>query len=285
MNTRDLALTEIQRWLQTAITHPAGVTESNPHASLGDIILPSRALTSVQRLAIYRNAYYARLLECLRGFFPALSHAIGVEAFDEFAFGYLQKYPSESYTLNRLADRFAKFLEETSPDKNASPEANWPDFLIDLARLEWTIEEVFDGTGNEEGATLSVDALKAIPPDQWPEVRLIPNPSLQLLAFRFPVNDYYTEFRQGRAAEIPTPRNTWVAIHRRDFVVRRHELTRGQFCLLQAIQAGMTLGTAVEAAAGAETANFGEWICQLPKWFQSWTAEQFLTGIEINTQT
>jgi hypothetical protein len=57
----------------------------------------------MDRLAIYGTAYYARLLECLLEEFPVLVHALGEELFDAFAVGYLQKYPSRSYTLNDLA--------------------------------------------------------------------------------------------------------------------------------------------------------------------------------------
>ena len=126
MNATAKQLSSLQQWMQTVITHPGGVmagaasaeghsTEENGLDSLNEKILPSRALTSVQRLEIYHRAYYARLMECLREFFPALTQAIGPDAFDEFAFGYLQKYPPQTYTLNHLADRFVQFLQETKP--------------------------------------------------------------------------------------------------------------------------------------------------------------------------
>ena len=77
----------------------------------------SKRRTSVERLEVYANAYYARLLECLRDEFPALLHAVGEEVFDGLAFGYLQAYPSTSYTLSNLSRNFARFLEETRPPR------------------------------------------------------------------------------------------------------------------------------------------------------------------------
>ena len=153
--------------------------------------------------------------------------------------------------------------------------------MIDLARLEWTIEEVFDAEGNEQQASLSIDSLNAISADQWPAARLILNPSLRLLAFRFPVNDYYTAFRREGGGEIPAPRERWLAIHRREFIVRRHELTFAQYQLLEAIRQGATLGEAIERAAGAGTAEFGEWVQLLQDSFQIWAREQFFTGVEV----
>jgi len=290
MNSIPKPLASLQQWMQTVITHPGGVvagaastaehpTEDHGLDSVNEKILPNRALTSVQRLEIYHHAYYARLFECLREYFPALTHAIGDDLFDEFAFGYLQKYPPQSYTLNRLADCFVQFLQETKPGDTTFEGAGWADFLIDLARLEWTIEEVFDGEGNENGATLSAESLKAIPLHQWPTSRLILNPSLRLLAFRFPVNDYYTTFRHGGAAEFPAARETWVAIHRREFIVRRNELTLAQYQLLQAIRDGAPLGEAIERAADAVTVDFVEWVREVQNSFQTWAVEQVITSV------
>src|ERR1700730_17054771 len=155
-------LAQIQRWLQDVITHPDRVEAglSSPEAGaevdhtpdrIEDVVEPSKRRTSIERLEVYANAYYARLLECLRDEFPALLHAAGEEVFDGLAFGYLQSYPSQSYTLSELSRRFAQYLEETRPrdedEEGGAP--SWPDFMIDLVRLERCYSEVFDGPGAE----------------------------------------------------------------------------------------------------------------------------------------
>src|SRR5581483_6380291 len=115
-----------QRWMQTVIMHPEGVAEGVASAparecldigpeQVEQVVTPSRTLTALDRLSIYGNAYYARLLECLREEFPVLVHALGEELFDAFTVGYLQKYPSRSYTLNDLATNFPRYLAETRP--------------------------------------------------------------------------------------------------------------------------------------------------------------------------
>src|SRR5260221_14393035 len=142
------ALGQIQRWMQATIMHPVGVAEgaaSEPARSqidvgpdgLETVVTRSRAQTALERLEVYSHAYYARLLECLREEFPVLKHALGEEVFDAFAVGYLQQYPSRSYTLFRLSENFPRYLAETRPDGNGAY-ADWPDFLIDLATLEQT---------------------------------------------------------------------------------------------------------------------------------------------------
>src|SRR5260370_12701840 len=119
-------LNHLQRWFQSVITHADGVDSgaSSEEAQrliqlapgqLEKVITRSRALTAAERLAIYANAYHTRLLECLGEVFPMLKRTLGDEAFDGFAFGYLQEYPSRSHTLNELGRQFARYLQETPP--------------------------------------------------------------------------------------------------------------------------------------------------------------------------
>ena len=116
---------------------------------------------------------FARLLECLREEFPVLKHALTEEVFDTFAVGYLQHYPSRSYTLFDLGKNFPQYLADTSPsdDMEDGPLASWPDFLIDLATLEWTFNEVFDGPGAEGAPLLDGEALRGMSVDQMLDAR------------------------------------------------------------------------------------------------------------------
>src|SRR5260370_2264837 len=148
-NWRDLG--QIQRWMQATIMHPGGVVEGMASAEARRLIdvgpneaeavvTRSRALTALERLAIYGYAYYARLLECLREEFPVLQHALGEELFDAFAAQYLPQHPSRSYTLFQLGTNFPHFLEETRPPhptlphprgegrERGNPAPDWPDF-------------------------------------------------------------------------------------------------------------------------------------------------------------
>src|SRR5947209_13115313 len=120
MNPEQADLNVVQRWMQAVLMHPGGVAQGMaseeaqrllqvPPAEVEKVLTRSETLTALERLAIYGSAYYARLLECLREEYPVLKHALGDEAFDAFAFGYLQKYPSRSYTLGKLGDLFSRY--------------------------------------------------------------------------------------------------------------------------------------------------------------------------------
>lgn len=291
---RDAA--RLQRWMQAVIMHPEGVsqgvdsTEARHHVDISidqleDLICRSERLTSRERLSIYGNAYYARLLECLRSVFPQFAKAVGDDAFDELGVGYLQSYPSRSYTLDALGANFPDYLQETRPDRDAESGQReaWPDFLIELATLEWAIHQVFDGPGDERQPAWSFESVRHDVASRWPNVQLLPSPSLRLLSFRFPVNDHYTSLRQATGEHdrptVPDPEPTWLAITRRDYVVRRHPLRHSQFALLSQILSGEKLGRAIAEAAAVEAGLLDHFSRNLQEWFCTWMVAGFFVGV------
>jgi hypothetical protein len=291
MSKQPRDLSALQRWMQAVITHPLGIAagiESEDAREVIDVdseavegvVTRSQARTSIERLEVYGNAYFSRLLECMREQYPALVQALSTDVFDQFALDYLHACPPQSYTLNKLADRFANYLLETRPAREHENEPDWADFVIDLARMEEAIDGVFDGPGLERETPLSGEALQAIAPDRWPECRLIPSPALRLLEFQFPINDYFTAYRAGEEPEIPAPEATYLALHRRDYIVRRFALTAPQHALLSELLAGENVNQAI--AAAAELAEDWEQLASdLRKWFFEWCAAGFFRSVQI----
>ena len=224
-------------------------------------------------MGVYAAAYYLRLVDCLREFFPCLRFAMGEEIFDDFALAYLQKHPSQSYTLHRLADEFADFLSETKPSDG------WEEFFVDLARLEHAIEVVFDAEGPEESS--SVGQMEIENPTPQSVLALVPG--FQLLAFRYPVSSYYTAWKHGAEPALPDPKAEYLALFRRDYIVRRHELTSLQHSLLSALHSGETLETAIShiaphALAAGQPAD--TLAAALREWFEQWTRGAFFLRLE-----
>jgi Putative DNA-binding domain len=295
--SRSLGL--LQGWFQAVVTHPDGVGEGAaseaaqglirlPRGEIEKVIRRSSRLSAEERLGVYAHAYYARLLECLGEVYPVLRTALGAEVFDSFAFEYLGRYPSRSYTLNRLGDRFPAFLAETRPDLDAAgrppAEASWPDFLIDLARLEWAVGQVFDGPGVEGKPLLAAEDLQAVDPERFGAARLEPVVCLRLLSFRFPVNAYYTAVRhaaEGEEVPIPPAAEERVALTRRDFVVRRYPLTRLQHVLLEALSAGKPVAEAIAATAAQSDLDDDALAAEIRGWFRFWTLQGFFQRLVL----
>jgi len=284
-------LQRIQHWMQAVIMHPEGVEAGIDAPETRDVIdvavddveaviCRSTAQTSIERLHVYASAYYARLLEVLESEFPAMVHALGEELFQEFAFGYLQQSPSHSYTLSDLSAQFPEYLAQSRPEREtADAEPDWADCLVDLATLERTYSEVFDGLGVEGQELLKTDDLRQIELDRWPSVRLIPAPCLKLLQLRFPVHEYATAVRRQEQPELPAPSPTWLVVTRRDYIVRRIAVEEPEFVALGAIVGGGSIADALEAAQTRWLGDFDPLVREVQRWFRDWSAAGYFQRI------
>jgi Putative DNA-binding domain len=289
-NTSEFSLEGLQRWLQAVIAHPAGVVAglrssaaqqsiTMEPSDLENIVTRSEQLTSVERLEIYARAYYARLLECLKIDFPMFAKAVGEDLFQEFAVGYLNHYPSRSYTLHKLGDRLGTYLEESRPTRD-NDTLDWTDLLIELVRFEWLLGEVFDGPGSES-QTSSFHELTSLSPEMLAAGRLICSPSLKLCTFRFPVNHYWEELRKEVDPPFPAPQTTYVALSRSRYIVRRYDLSQAEYGALQALQQSQTVEAALQVALEFvdDEANLQEMVTN---WFAQWRQREWLIAFEAS---
>lgn len=284
-------LRQLQQWMHAVLTHPSGIATGISSDDARDqidvtpeqieqVIRRSESLTSLERLHIYGGAYYARLFECLQSEFPALLQALGEESFNSFAFSYLQEFPSRSYTLGDLGKQFPEFLSRSRPPREVADQSDYADFLIDLARLERTYSDVFDGPGPERQPRLTREQLEQIPPGRWPDARLVPFECVRLLTCNFPVHEYASAVRHGgENITPPAAEPTRLAITRRDYVVRRFALDPLPFRLLTELVNGRTVGEAIAAACESTEADIGQLVSDLQTWFRDWTAAPFFRAV------
>jgi Putative DNA-binding domain len=289
-SVRGFALDHLQRWMQAVITHPGGVGSgvASPAArqsvavdakTLETVVTPSATLTGAERLAIYCRSYHARLLQCLREMLPALHHALGERLFNLFALDYLQHHPPHNYTLDNLADRFAQHLAETRPDSDAPPSEreSWPDFIVELAAIEWAFLKVYDGHGVEGRALPSAEGIRALDLERILESRPTPAPCLRLFAFRYPVHVYMLAVRRGERPPLPAPSETFVAVTRLNFRVMLYELSAQQYAVLKAFDSRHALKDALDQISSVlgprpQAATIRDWLCD-------WASKGFLETV------
>jgi hypothetical protein len=269
----DREVLRLQRWMQYVITHPRGVaaamTMSEAKAEfdlvpdeLERVVSPARALSGLQRISIYAEMYALRLVEVLHEDFPVLLHALGAKRFDELARAYLVAHPSRHPNLNQLGKHLSGYV--------AASDAKHAGFLAELARLERVACEAFDA---ERAPALAQADFERVRAEQWPELRLALVPSARLLAFRYPVNRYYIDVKEGRKARMPKPAASWTLVYRKDWIVWRANLSREQHALLELLAGGATLGAALEACAARADLDLARLQQQLGAWFREWSAE------------
>ncbi|CAN7167041.1 MULTISPECIES: HvfC/BufC N-terminal domain-containing protein [unclassified Pseudomonas] len=143
--------------------------------ALGASLMGGPTLDVSTGLAIYHNAYQARLQEVLRGDYPVIWHWLGDDEFEQLAAAYIRQCPSVHYSLRWLGEGFESFIRQhLVPEQSAA--------LGELAALEWAFTLAFDAP---EGAPLTILDMAALKPEDWPTLRVSPSPSVQWLECAF----------------------------------------------------------------------------------------------------
>jgi hypothetical protein len=246
------SLAATQRRMHEALVWPV---RSSDAASL---FAGGGRLDAVRGLAIYQRGYFLRIAACMREQFPALCHTLGKALFDDFVADYTRDCPPERHTLLDLGSRFAGWLAASRPDGDA-PEP-WVDFMIDLARFEYSLFLMFDAEGDEGGTF----ATRETPDDALRLQR-----ALALGSYGFPVAAYYHAVRRGECPPLPAPAPAHVALVRTDYVTRTVALSEMQYRFL----ADMLAGSSVEVALTSVSARFGLHVEETRRY---WSAENGL---------
>jgi hypothetical protein len=165
-----MRLSDWQHEVQAYLLNP----DAQPKPALQASLLGSAALSAEQGLAIYHNVYRARLLEALRGDYPAVHGWLGDEEFDALALAYLHAHPSQHFSLRWHGAKLADFIDGYLIPAQAEP-------LSELARLEWAFTLAFDAP---EGQPLSLAQMAQLPAEAWPTLQVRLLPSVQWLVCR-----------------------------------------------------------------------------------------------------
>lgn len=188
-------------------------------------------------LDVYRQAYRARLLAALRDNYLVLQRALGDAAFDALGLAYLAARPSMKPSIRWFGDGLADFMSSAWP---ALPHPA----LVDLARMDWGLRAAFDSA---DAAPLRAEALRALPQESWPMLRLWLHPSVQLLELDWAVESAWRALReQGEEpaaveAELPEPqplRHTLLVWREPGLEARWRSLEPLEALLLRALQQG-----------------------------------------------
>lgn len=181
-------LAAIQRRLWRLVTEPNGVEAAlasegdTEGGELASLVRADRGFAPVARLSVYASAYFTRLHDCLRDDFGALSRALGPAAFHDLVKTYLMAHPPTHPSLRQAG---ASLAEHLATEPFASIFGRRCAYAADLARLEWALVEAFDA---RDAPVLEREALAAVAPEGWAELRFELAPSLQLLTCAWPVH-------------------------------------------------------------------------------------------------
>jgi hypothetical protein len=231
-------LKDLQALLYSAITAAPGAARTSRGAALSGAIRGDERLSAVQRLNIYADAYFYRLLDCLKEDFPATAAVTG-EAFENVVRAYLDEHPPTEPSIFYAGQHLADFLG------NRPVGERWP-FLAELARLERTLIEVFHGP---DAPLLSAAEMQNVRPEEWPALGLHIQPALRMLDCQWRVSEVLSAIENGSQWQEPGLGPVFLLVWRQNARVYFRELEAPERAALEAASKGANFGAVCDVFA------------------------------------
>jgi hypothetical protein len=275
----------VRRGLETLVGRGA----ARP-GDLDALIVGDERLSSFDRLDIYANMYFFRLLDCLKEDYPRLLEALGPARFHNLVTDYLLVHPSSHPSLRHVGTRLADFLA------GHALESECPG-LADLARLEWARADIFDAA---DARPLARADLAALPQDTAGEARLALVPACRLLRLAHDAARAWRELKEradGRAGAAagggagcahgdgdhadPPPRiarrPTAVRVWRHGFAVHHRSIDDDEIDSLEGLRAGDTLGVIAQRLSAGRTPERAT--ARLGALLQGWIEDALIAAV------
>lgn len=264
----DFSVAQLQSWMQAMLVHHMPVAEGGLRTE--DIVNATERLSALAHLNIYRYSYIARLRACMQNQFAALNYALGSGLFESFADQYLNTYPSNSYTLNTLGQKFPGFLQQTRPGAAELEKESWPDFMIELAQFEYTLSEMFDEKADESYC-----------PAVWetPDELLKVIPVIRLFHTQYPICQYYLDYTRDKKPELPFPQESYCAVARRNYQLGLFNIPGAQYYFLKLMQEGLPATAARDRLLETFSFKRNDWDKIWPVWKKMFVDSGFLCVI------
>jgi hypothetical protein len=236
-----LSLRELQSRFFQAIAHVPGAHNGEGYdPALLHAVQERGPLGAQERIDIYADMYYLRLLTTLQEDFPSVATILGNEQFSALVRAYLPLHPSTHPSLRYLGRQFPAFLA-------ARPEAAVPPFLADLARLEWARLEVFDAPDTE---SLRLPDLQSIAPDEWPDLRFHLIPACEIVACAWNIHEIWKAAEEKNpTGDVACPQEVTLRVWRDGFTVYHAAMNAPERLALEAVRAGQSFAAVCETLA------------------------------------
>src|SRR5882757_2047732 len=240
-----LPLKQLQSILYRLITAASGVAEGLaaedrlPAGGLDALVLGDDRLSAEDRVDIYANMYFYRLLDVLKEDFPATLRVLGDDNFHNLATGYLLEYPPTEPSVMYCGRNLAAFLCNHPLRKDAP-------YIADLAALERAVVEVFHGA---DAVLLEADELRAIAPENWPALKLRAQPAVQILKLEYRVAELLRAIEEEREWKPAAASAVEVIVWRRNSQVFYRELEKVEQRAIATLQGGVTFTKICELVA------------------------------------
>jgi hypothetical protein len=198
-----------------------------------ELRLRETGLARKQGIDIYANAYAVRLRDALQSNYEALHRLLGDEDFAAMADRFADAVPPSTVSIRWHGDGLAEFLAATEPYRSCPA-------ISELARFEWALRHTVDAA---DAVRIDTDALQALAPEQWPELRCGLHPSLSILRFEWNAPQIWRALDADEEPPQPVRNDCYWLIHRdRELVANWRSADETEVAMLQLWGSGANFG-------------------------------------------
>jgi hypothetical protein len=240
-----MSLREIQGRFYELVTAPEGVAKSladrgEPAETLARTIVGDERLSAVERLDIYANMYFFRLLEVLRDDYSKVVAAVGDAAFHNLVTDYLLACPPAHPSIAQAGARLPAFLAGHSLSRGRP-------WLPALATLEHTYTELFDGPDAE---ALTLDEVRSMVPGDLMALTLKPIPCHRVVSHGFAIDELWFALEESAPDTVPATPET-LLVWRPDLDVHHRGLPDDEAALFALLDGRTSLQSVCEKVPAA----------------------------------
>lgn len=279
-------LKETQHWFASIIGRPIDLHNHMQAESPSGIpmeteackyIAPSPTLKPHQRIEIYNQQYWWRLLAILHDSFPLLTRLFGFTVFNmTIGMPYLEKYPPNHWSLSLLGSRICQWIEEEYHEEDKQ-------FILDAALIDWTYEsnlliaESPPLSLAKDNKEASVNLL-TLPLALQKHVNLL-KMDYDLLSFRdIFIKEKGDHWIDNDFPELQGGKTFYYTIYRNhNHTMSWKEISFAEYALLSEFKNGATIEEACEKLEKKQPFLLDEASKKIHIWFQEWAIRKWLT--------
>lgn len=284
------SLKEVQQWFGSIIGRPIDVnSQMNPISPSGvpmeeeswRYIAPSPSLQPAQRIQIYNQQYWWRLLSTLQEIFPTVTRLFGYHDFNQaIAIPFLTKYPPNHWSLHFVGSRLLQWVEEDYHE-------NDKELVWNAVKMDWAFTDGFIAPSYPP-----IDLSKLPTPGDLSSIleeTLYLQPHVQFFEMPYDMFLFRIDFLQQDADYwidndfpplplLPEGEKAFFIVYRlRNNDVTVEKVSKTEYLLLQNFREGSSVDAIcqwLETQDEVVSQEAGE---NLHNWFQNWTLNQLLT--------
>jgi len=195
-----------------------------------------------RRFNVYRNNFYASLINVLAGRYPVVQRLVGEEFFRAMAKVYVEQEPPRSAMILAYGGGFPDFLAGFPPVSDVP-------YLPDIARLEWARHTAYHAA---DATPLTAEDFAGVPGEQVAALTLTLHPSLTVVPSPYPIVSIWETNTFDEEVRPVSPEAQDAMIARPEMTVEVRTLPPGAAAFIMALESGDMLGEAAGQATAAD---------------------------------